>query len=190
MLSGFLSILEIGANLPVDGGGGTNCQSPFGNPRPQKPITCPTRGKVYGSRAQGTYMKILAQEVSMTPKFLLRAVQIAILSVAIATPARANQLQTDATEIVIGIVAVTAAIVVVVTVLVLRHKPKKKVITGGVNSGANGMIVRNEKDRRDYALSGNMAAVKPGDRLWVFQMKNREPQRQGTALRNCTLDRR
>ncbi len=124
----------------------------------------------------------------MTRKFLLRAVLIAVLSVAIATPARADQLKTDATEIVIGIVAVTAVIVVVVTVLVLRHKPKKKAITGCVNSGANGMIVTNEKDKRDYALSGNMAAVKPGDRMTL----EGKPRDKGKTLvfevQNVTRD--
>ena len=40
----------------------------------------------------------------MTQKFLWQGVLIAALSVALATPARANQLQTDADEIVAGIV--------------------------------------------------------------------------------------
>ncbi len=110
----------------------------------------------------------------MTQKFLWRGVLIAVLSVALATPARAGQLQTDADEIVIGIVAVSAGIAVLVTVLILRHKPQKKEITGCVNSAASGMSVTDEKDKRDYALSGNTLGVKPGDRM-TLQGKPKNP---------------
>lgn len=102
----------------------------------------------------------------MTQKFLWQGVLIAALTSALATPARANQLQTNADEIVVGIVVVSAAIAVVVTVLVLHHhKPKNRAITGCVDSGANGMSVTNEKDKRNYALSGNTVGVKQGDRM-------------------------
>ncbi len=103
----------------------------------------------------------------MTQKFLWQGVLIAALSVALATPARANQLQTDADEIVAGIVVVAAGIAVVVTVLILHyhHKSKSGTITGCVDSGANGMSVTNEKDKRNYALSGNTVSIKQGDRV-------------------------
>jgi hypothetical protein len=102
----------------------------------------------------------------VTQKFLWQGVLIAALTSALATPARANQLQTNADEIVVGIVVVSAAIAVVVTVLVLHHhKPKNRAITGCVDSGANGMSVTNEKDKRNYALSGNTVGVKQGDRM-------------------------
>jgi hypothetical protein len=112
-------------------------------------------------------MEIPAKEISMTQKFLCRGVLIAALSVALAKPARANQLQTDATEIVAGIVVVSAAIAVGVTLLILHyhHKPKSGTITGCVDSGANGMSVTNENDKRNYALSGNTVGVKQGDRM-------------------------
>jgi len=103
----------------------------------------------------------------MTQKFLWRGVLIAALSVALATPARADQLQTNVEEIVVGIVVVSAAIAVGVTLLILHqhHKPKSGTITGCVDSGANGMSVTNEKDNRNYALSGDTAGVKQGDRM-------------------------
>ena len=110
----------------------------------------------------------------MAKKFVWRGLLIAALSAALATPARADQLQTDATEIVIGIVVVSAAVAVLVTVLILRHKPKKSAITGCVNSGANGMSVTDEKDKRNYALSGNTVGVKPGDRM-TLQGKPKNP---------------
>ena len=103
----------------------------------------------------------------MTQKLLWRGVLIVALSVAIAKPARADQLQTNVDEIVAGIVVVSAAIAVGVTLLILhqRHKPKSGTITGCIDSGANGASVTNEKDKQNYALSGNTVGVKQGDRM-------------------------
>jgi hypothetical protein len=101
----------------------------------------------------------------MTQEGLRRGVLIVVLSVANATPARADSLQTAGDEIVIGIVAVTAAIAVLATVLILHYKSKKAAITGCVISGDDGMTVTDEKDRRTYALSGNTTGIKPGDRM-------------------------
>ena len=58
-----------------------------------------------------------------------------------------------------------AAAVVVITVVVVRESTKKRMITGCVNSEENGMSVMDEKDKRIYALSGNTADIKPGDRV-------------------------
>jgi hypothetical protein len=55
----------------------------------------------------------------------------------LATPARADKLQTEGEEIVIGIVAVGVA-VVVATVLIIHYSKKRK-ITGCVNSGESGL---------------------------------------------------
>jgi len=101
----------------------------------------------------------------MTQEGFWRGVLIVVLTLALATPARADGLQTAEDEIVIGIVVVTAAIVVLTTVLILHYKSKKTAITGCVISGDNGMTVTDEKDRRTYALSGNTTGIKPGDRM-------------------------
>jgi hypothetical protein len=67
--------------------------------------------------------------------------------VALAAPARANtSLQTAATEIVIGIVAVAAAATVLVVVVI--HKSKKSAIMGCVSPGENGLTITVEKDGR------------------------------------------
>jgi len=66
---------------------------------------------------------------------------------------------------VIGIVVAVAVVVVVAVVLIVHHRSHKETITGCVTSGANGMSVTDEKDKRSYALSGNTAGVKPGDRM-------------------------
>ena len=64
----------------------------------------------------------------MTSKSISAGLIIA-LSVALATPARADKLQTDSHEIVAGIAGVAAAVAVAVTVLAI-HYSKKRSITG------------------------------------------------------------
>jgi hypothetical protein len=113
------------------------------------------------------------KEASMTQKSLWRGVLIAVLSVTLATQGLADKPRLaagsigpskgTAVAILIGIGVAAVAVVVVVVVLVKHHKPQK--ITGCVSSGANGMSLTDEKDKRSYALSGNTAGVKPGDRM-------------------------
>jgi hypothetical protein len=112
------------------------------------------------------------KEDSVTQKCLWRGVLIVALCVALATPARAqqNSLNNIGRNIVIGIVAVAAALVVV-TVVVVHESRKKRTITGCVNSGANRMSVTDEKDKHIYALSGNTADIKPGDRVTLHGKK-------------------
>ncbi len=71
-----------------------------------------------------------------------------MVSVAVIAPARGETLGTAETQIITGIVVVSAAIGVVVTVLILHHKHKEAAITGCVVSGANGMSVTDEKDKQ------------------------------------------
>jgi hypothetical protein len=119
----------------------------------------------------------------MTQKSLWRGILVAVLSVVLIRPALADKprlalhphlLNSNSgggfkklgDEIVIGIVVVAVAVGVLVTVLIVHYKSKKRTaITGCVHSGANGMSVTDEKDKRDYALSGDTAGVKPGDRM-------------------------
>jgi hypothetical protein len=93
-----------------------------------------------------------------------RAVLIVVLGLAIATPAKADSLSDAGRNIVIGIVAVTAAVAVVVTVLVI-HYSKKRTITGCVKSGDKAMSVTDERDQQVYTLSGNMIGVVSGNRM-------------------------
>jgi hypothetical protein len=84
----------------------------------------------------------------VTQKCFWRAVLILALCVALGTPARAqaNSLNTLGRDIVIGTVAVAAALVVI-TVVIVRESTKKRTITGCVNSGENGVSVTDEKDK-------------------------------------------
>ena len=100
----------------------------------------------------------------MSQKHLWRGFLIVVLTLALAAPSRADNLQTVGRNIEIGIVLVAAALAVVVTVVVI-HYSKKRTITGCVNSGANGMTITDEKDRQTYGVSGNTVGVTAGDRL-------------------------
>jgi hypothetical protein len=92
-----------------------------------------------------------------------RLAVIFVLCLALAKEAKADSLKTDGELIIVAVVAVAAAIVVV-TVLVVKQA-KGRTITGCVNSGASGMLVTDEKDKRVYVLSGDTAGVKPGERM-------------------------
>jgi hypothetical protein len=96
---------------------------------------------------------------------LWRVSLIAVLSVALARDARSESLQTAGEQIVAGIVVASVGTGVLVTFLILHHKHKTSVITGCVHSGANGMNMTDEKDKRTYALAGDPVGVKPGNRM-------------------------
>jgi hypothetical protein len=113
----------------------------------------------------------------MPQTFLWRGVLAVALCVALAIPVRANGLPSTA-AVVAGIVAVSAALVII-TVVVVHESRKKRTVTGCVASGANGMSVTDEKDKRGYALSGNTADIKPGDRV-TLQGKKDKPKGANT----------
>ena len=106
----------------------------------------------------------------MTQKFFWRGALIVALCVALAIPTRADTFSDDARNIVIGIVAVSVALVVI-TVVIVHESRKKRTVTGCVISGASGMSLTDEKDKRIYALSGNTSDVKPDDRVTLHGKK-------------------
>ena len=101
----------------------------------------------------------------MIQKSLGRAILIAVISIALAIPAKANSLDNAARNIIIGIVVVTAAIAVTITLVVLHESKKDRTITGCVNSSGAGMTIADENDNRIYVLSGNTVGITPGDRM-------------------------
>lgn len=107
----------------------------------------------------------------MTRKHFWRGGLIVALCMLLAVPAKADQLSDDARNIIIGIVAATAA-VVIVTVVIIQQSRKKRTIAGCVISGISGPSVTDEKDRQTYALSGNTADIKPGDRMILHGKKS------------------
>ena len=115
----------------------------------------------------------------MSSRDLWRWVLTVALSAVLIRPARADKLQTDGEEIVIGIVAVSAALVV--GTILIFHYSKKRTITGCVSSGETGMTVADEKDKQIYALSGNTVGIKPGDRM-KLQGKKVKPKSPDKTL--------
>jgi hypothetical protein len=108
----------------------------------------------------------------------LSALVILALGLALAKPAQAQQQQCfpcgqigPNTGPIIAAIVVTAAAVVIITVVVIHESTKKRTITGCVSSGANGMTVTDEKDKRTYVLSGNTAGITAGDRMRLHGKK-------------------
>jgi len=91
---------------------------------------------------------------------------------ALAIPARASNdpFGDQIRGAIIGIVAVSVALVVI-TVVIVHESRKKRTVTGCVASGANGMSMTDEKDKRIYALTGNTADIKTGDRFTLHGKK-------------------
>jgi hypothetical protein len=75
------------------------------------------------------------------------------------------------TGTIVGAIVGAVAAVVIVAVLVIHESSKKRTITGCVNLGEKGMSVTDEKDKRLYALSGDTAGIKPGDRMALLGKK-------------------
>ena len=99
----------------------------------------------------------------MTSKQFWCGILSVVLCTVLAKPAEASGYP-SAGAIVGGIAAVAAA-VVIVAVVVIHRSSAKRAITGCVNSGENEMTLTDEKDKKSYALSGNTAGIKPGDRM-------------------------
>ncbi len=101
----------------------------------------------------------------MPQKSFWSAVLVAVICVALATPAKADSLETAGRNIVIGIVAVTAALAVVITVVIMHESRKDRTITGCVSSGADTMTITDQRDQRVYVLSGNTVGIVAGERM-------------------------
>jgi hypothetical protein len=85
----------------------------------------------------------------------------------------------QAVGIIIGIVAVAAAITVGV-VYAVKHKPT---VTGCAVAGSSGLTLRNEADSQNLLLTGDTAGIKPGDRVKVQGKK----QKANGAARGFTV---
>jgi hypothetical protein len=98
-------------------------------------------------------------------KSIAHAALVIVLCAALAIPARADTLQSDAHNIELGIVVVVAAIVVV-TIFLVRHEAKKdRTITGCISSAGSKLTIADENDKEIYELAGNTAGITPGDRM-------------------------
>lgn len=65
---------------------------------------------------------------------------------------------------VVGIIIGVAAVITVSIILIHHETHKHPSITGCVASGADGLTLQNEKDKKVYALSGDVAVLGVGER--------------------------
>src|SRR6266849_1568213 len=66
---------------------------------------------------------------------------------------------------IIGIIVGVAAVLTGVGFLIYHETHKHPSITGCVAPGADGLTLKNEKDKRVYALSGDSAVTRAGERV-------------------------
>jgi hypothetical protein len=66
---------------------------------------------------------------------------------------------------VVGIIVGAAAAITGVGFLIYHETHKHPSITGCVASGPDGLTLQNEKDKKVYALSGDSAALRAGQRV-------------------------
>jgi F0F1-type ATP synthase alpha subunit len=119
----------------------------------------------------------------VTSKYVWCGVLIVALSVALSSSAEA---QTGGKKIVsngtiAGVLIGAAAVVGIVAYVVIHESTKKRSITGCVIPAGGGMSLTDEKDKRSYALSGNTADVKAGDRV-TLQGKRIKAKDGGKAI--------
>ncbi len=101
----------------------------------------------------------------MPVKSFSRAALVAALCLVLVVPAQAGNYRTDGELLLVGIIAVSAAVGVLLTVLILHHNQHNAAITGCVSSGPGGLRLADEKDHRTYKLTGDTTAIKAGDRM-------------------------
>jgi hypothetical protein len=78
---------------------------------------------------------------------------------------------------------VGAAAVIVVIAVVVVHARRPPTITGCAVSGPNGLTLENDSDHQSFALSGETAGIKAGDRVRVQGKK----QKANGAARGFTV---
>lgn len=106
----------------------------------------------------------------MTQKSIWRGVLIFVLCLALATPARADKLSDEVAGIIAGVV-VGGIFLTVGVVFVAVHYSRKRNLTGCIVSGASGMSVTDEGDKKVYTLSGNTTGITPGNRMKLHGKK-------------------
>jgi hypothetical protein len=122
-------------------------------------------------------------EGNVTSKYFWCGVRIVALSLALSTSAQAQsgggKIVSNGT--IAGVIVGVVAAVVIVAYVVIHESSKKRSITGCVTPAENGMSVTDENDKRAYALSGDAADIKPGDRM-ALQGKKIKPKDAGKTL--------
>lgn len=74
------------------------------------------------------------------------------------------------------------AVIIGVVVLVYYGTHKHASIVGCVASGPSGLSVRNDKDKKTYALAGDSAALRPGQQVALKGKKGKDATGKPTFL--------
>jgi hypothetical protein len=80
---------------------------------------------------------------------------------------------------IVGIIVGAVAAITVVGILIYREAHKHPSITGCVATGADGLNLKNEKDKEIYTLSGDSTALRAGERV---TLKGKKIQDSGGKL--------
>ena len=88
-------------------------------------------------------------------------------------PAHVNMVGPRTGEVV-GIIVGVAAGITVVGILIYHASHKHPSITECVASGADGLTLQNEKDKKVYDLSGDSAALRVGERFTLTGKKSKD----------------
>jgi hypothetical protein len=121
------------------------------------------------------------------PQKFWRVILIMVLSLSLAAPGRAETITAARDQIVIGIVVVGAAITVL-AVLLVHKSHKETAITGCIAATANGMSLTDEKEKQVYALSGNPAGARAGERMTLEGKRRSVNQMPVFEARSVTRD--
>jgi hypothetical protein len=112
------------------------------------------------------------------PRKLFASLTIcALLWTAQAKPSMANSLPTksDETWIVVGVVAIDAAIGIGVYLAV---RPHSRGVVGCTSSGPNGLQLVRENNQQTYVLAGELGSIQSGERIRVTGKKSEAGPRQ------------
>ena len=87
----------------------------------------------------------------------------------------------DFTKDKILIVVGVAVVAVVVTAVLVHSSSAKRTITGCVSSGDAGIGITSDKDKQFYALSGETAGIKQGERM-TLQIRKTKRKGAGNSI--------
>jgi hypothetical protein len=114
----------------------------------------------------------------------LTAFALCICLMLIPRPAKADQLENAAIGVVVAIVAVGVAIGVGVYFLV-RRPPS---ITGCTATASDNLTLLDESDHQTYTLSGDIAAIKAGQRVHVSGKKQKSTNAHAFLVNKVVKD--
>ncbi len=98
-------------------------------------------------------------------KILAKTVICALLATAATRPAAANSIPTSTDVVWIGVAVAAIGAGIGVGIFYAIHHGES--LTGCTASGANGLALQNKDDQQTYSLVGEVATIRPGERVRV-----------------------